>query len=108
MGSPARDHLPVLRATGQACYFASKLFDRKEWAFDEMTAKARECPSLQQKYINRLLRDLKNRLASGDKTPCIQGNILRQGILNDEEVLLVSYTGSLFAILFIHDDHFVQ
>ena len=94
--------------TGRTCYLASKLFCRKEWAFDETTEKARECRSLQQKYINRLLRDLKDRLASWDKTPCIQGNILRQGILNDEEALLVSYTGSLFAILFIHDDHFVQ
>ncbi|RAO67594.1 uncharacterized protein BHQ10_003606 [Talaromyces amestolkiae] len=32
-------------------------------------------------------------LTSGDQTPSIVGNIMRQGRLNDDEILLASYTG---------------
>ena len=79
-----------------------KLFGVKESAFDEMAEKAREYRSKQQGYINKMLRDLKSRLAAGDDTPSILGNIFRQGLLSDEEVLLASYTGSMYyhSILF--------
>ena len=80
---------------GRARYIASKLFGRKEWAFDEKEEKARKYRSMQQAYINKLLGDLTNRLASGDETPSILGNILRQDLLKYEEVLLASYTGSM-------------
>lgn len=42
-----------------------------------------------------MLNGLKERVANGDETPSILGNILRQGLLKDEEVLLASYTGSM-------------
>lgn len=84
---------------------ASKLFGVKEWAFDEKAEKAREYRRMQQVYINKMLGDLKDRLASGDKTPSILGNILRQGLLNDEEVLLASYTGSMSSVLVVLLSH---
>ncbi|RYP25695.1 hypothetical protein DL768_011390 [Monosporascus sp. mg162] len=93
IGSPARDYIPVLRAAGRVRYMASKLFGVKEWAFDEKAEKAREYRAKQQSYIKKLLADLKDRIASGDQTPSILGNIFRQGLLSDEEVLLASYTG---------------
>ena len=86
---------------------ASKIFGIEEWAFDEKAEKAREYRMTQQAYINKMLRDLKGRLASGDQTPSILGNILRQNLLNDEETLLAAYTGSMssvfimFIIIFI-------
>ncbi|CAD6579779.1 MAG: hypothetical protein ASARMPRED_009248 [Alectoria sarmentosa] len=94
IASPARDYIPVLRAAGRARYMASKLFGIKEWAVDEEAEKAREYRSMQQAYINKMLGDLKDRIASGDETPSILGNIFRQGLLKDEEVLLASYTGN--------------
>lgn len=84
---------------------ASKLFGIKEWAFDEKAEKAREYRRTQQVYINKMLGDLKDRLASGDETPSILGNMLRQGLLNDEEVLLASYTGSMSSVLVILLSH---
>lgn len=91
--SPARDYIPVLRAAGRARYIASKLFGIKEWASNEKAEKAREYRKLQQGYIHKMIGDLKDRIASGDETPSILGNILRQGLLSEEEVLLASYTG---------------
>ena len=84
---------------------ASKLFGIKEWAFDEKAEKAREYRTTQQVYMNKMLGDLKDRLASGDETPSILGNMLRQGLLSDEDLLLASYTGSMssvFVNLLIH------
>lgn len=51
---------------------------------------------MQQVYINKMLGGLKERIKNGDETPSILGNILRQGLLKEEEVLLASYTGSEF------------
>lgn len=51
---------------------------------------------MQQVYINKMVGGLKERIESGDETPSILGNILRQGLLKEEEVLLASYTGSEF------------
>lgn len=99
IGAPARDYIPVLRAAGWARYKASKLVGIKEWAVDEKAEKAREYRSMQQAYINKMLGELKDRIASGDKTPSILGNIFRQGLLKDEEVLLASYTGSMSSLL---------
>jgi phenylacetate 2-hydroxylase len=78
---------------------ASKLFGIKDWAFDEKAEKAHEYRKMQQVYINKMLGNLKDRLESGDETPSILGNIYRQGILSDEEVLLASYTGSMCSTL---------
>ena len=77
-----------------ARYAASKLFGMKKQAFDENAETAQKYRSTQQVYIKKMLGDLKDRLASSDETPSILGNIFRQGLLNDEEVLLASYTGS--------------
>ena len=49
---------------------------------------------MQQVYINKMLGELKQRIEDGDQTPSILGNIIRQGLLKDEEILLASYTGS--------------
>ena len=78
---------------------AGKLFGINDWASDEKEEQAREYRRLQQTYINKMLGELKSRIASGDETPSILGNIFRQGLLRDEEVLLASYTGSKFFIL---------
>lgn len=51
---------------------------------------------MQQVYINKMVGGLKERIENGDETPSILGNILRQGLLKEEEVLLASYTGSEF------------
>ena len=80
---------------------AGKLFGVKQWALDEKAEKAREYRRLQQEYIHKLLDQLKHRLASGDETPSILGNILRQASLSHEETLLASYTGSKSHISFI-------
>ena len=80
---------------------ASKLFGIKEWAVDENAEKAHEYRNMQQAYINKMIGDLKDRIASGDETPSILGNIFRQGLLKDEEVLLASYTGSVFSLYVI-------
>ena len=101
VGSPARDYIPILRAAGWVRYMASQIFGIKQWAFDENAVKAREYRSTQETYINTMVGDLKDRLASGDETPSILGNILRQGLLNDEEILLASYTGSTSSVLII-------
>ncbi|KAH8701134.1 putative cytochrome P450 phenylacetate 2-hydroxylase [Talaromyces proteolyticus] len=93
IGSPFRDYIPVLRAAGRARYIASKLLRIKKWAVDEKAQNALEYRRKQQVYIDKMLGDLKDRLASGDETPSILGNILRQGLLTNEEVLLASYTG---------------
>lgn len=74
---------------------ASKLCGMKSWDFDEKAEKAHQYRTTQQEYINKMLGELKDRLASGDDTPSILGNIYRQGLLTDEEVLLASYTGSM-------------
>ena len=84
-----------MRAAGQARYVAGKLLGIKKRSVDEKAEKAREYRSMQQAYVNNMLGTLKGRIASGDETPSILGNIFRQGLLKDEEVLLASYTGSI-------------
>ena len=84
-----------MRVVSRVRYMAGRLFGIKEWAFDEKAEKAREYRRMQQSYINKMLGDLKDRIASGDETPSILGNMLRQGLLSDEEILLASYTGSM-------------
>ncbi|KAJ4413906.1 hypothetical protein N0V82_008261 [Gnomoniopsis sp. IMI 355080] len=93
IGSPARDYIPILRGAGWLRYVTGKAFGIKDWSFDEKEEKAREYRKGQQVYINEMLGGLKERIANGDQTPSILGNILRQGLLKDEEVLLASYTG---------------
>ena len=88
--------MPILRAIDRVRHIASTLLGIKEWTFDEKAKNAQEYRVTQQLYINKMLGGLKNRLASGDETPSILGNILRQGLLNNEEVLLASYTGSMY------------
>jgi hypothetical protein len=95
IGSPARDYIPIMRGAGLLRYTAGKSFGIKDWSFDEKEEKAREYRKTQQVYINKMLDGLKDRIASGDQTPSILGNILRQGLLKDEEILLASYTGSM-------------
>ncbi|EOD47511.1 putative cytochrome p450 phenylacetate 2-protein [Neofusicoccum parvum] len=93
VGSPARDYIPIMRGAGRIRYVAGKALGIKEWTYDEKEAKAREYRQRQQVYIQKMLVGLKDRVASGDETPSILGNILRQGLLKDEEILLASYTG---------------
>lgn len=101
IGSPLRDYIPALRIVDAARYMAGKIFRIKEWAVDEKMEKAREYRSMQQLYIHKMVGDLKDRIAAGDETPSILGNILRQKLLTEEMVLLASYTGSMFS-LFVH------
>ena len=95
IGSPARDYIPIMRGAGLLRYTAGKSLGIKDWSFDEKEEKAREYRKTQQVYINKMLDGLRDRIASGDQTPSILGNILRQGLLKDEEILLASYTGSM-------------
>ncbi|KAL2279970.1 hypothetical protein FJTKL_13107 [Diaporthe vaccinii] len=93
IGSPARDYIPILRGAGWLRYVAGKALGIKSWSFDEKEEKAREYRKLQQVYINKMVGGLKERIEDGDETPSILGNILRQGLLKEEDVLLASYTG---------------
>jgi phenylacetate 2-hydroxylase len=68
----------------------------RNWSYDEKEEKAREYRKKQQVYIDKMVGSLKERIKQGDQTPSILGNILRQGLLKEEEVLLASYTGSMF------------
>lgn len=97
IGSPARDYIPILRGAGWLRYVAGKALGIKSWSFDEKEENAREYRKMQQVYINKMLGGLKERIENGDETPSILGNILRQSLLKEEEVLLASYTGSEFA-----------
>lgn len=96
IGSPARDYIPILRGAGWLRYVAGKILGIKNWSFDEKEEKAREYRKMQQVYINKMLGSLMERIKNGDETPSILGNILRQGLLKEEEVLLASYTGSMY------------
>lgn len=98
IGSPARDYIPILRGAGWLRYVAGKALGIKSWSFDEKEENAREYRKMQQVYINKMLGGLKERIENGDETPSILGNILRQGLLKEEEVLLASYTGSEFSL----------
>lgn len=71
-----------------------KLFGMSKWAVDHEAHNALEYRRKQQVYVDKMLEDLKVRLAAGSQTPSIMGNLLRQGSLNDEEILLACYTGS--------------
>jgi hypothetical protein len=95
IGSPARDYIPILRGAGWLRYVAGKILGIKNWSYDEKEEKARDYRKKQQVYINKMLDGLKERIENGDQTPSILGNILRQGLLKEEEVLLASYTGSM-------------
>lgn len=99
IGSPARDYIPILRVAGWVRYSVGKVLGIKDWSFDEKEEKARYYRRRQQVYIQKMLGGLKERIANGDETPSILGNILRQGLLKDEEVLLASYTGSMLSPL---------
>jgi hypothetical protein len=101
IGSPARDYIPILRGAGWLRYVAGKLLGIKDWSFDEKEEMAREYRKKQQVYINEMLSGLKDRIASGDETPSILGNIFRQGLLKEEEILLASYTGSMSFFLIV-------
>lgn len=96
IGSPARDYIPILRGAGWLRYVAGKALGIKGWSYDEKEENAREYRKMQQVYINKMLGGLKERIENGDETPSILGNILRQGLLKEEELLLASYTGSKF------------
>lgn len=93
IGSPAQDYIPILRAANWVRYTAGRALGIKSWLFDEREEKAREERRTQQAYIQKLLGELKGRLAEGDQTPSILGNILRKGLLSEDDVLLASYTG---------------
>ncbi|OJD29697.1 cytochrome p450 phenylacetate 2 [Diplodia corticola] len=93
VGSPARDYIPIMRGASWLRYVAGKMLGIKEWTVDEKEEKAREYRRKQQVYISKMLDGLRARVEAGDQTPSILGNILRQGLLKDEEILLASYTG---------------
>ncbi|KAJ5510162.1 hypothetical protein N7453_002265 [Penicillium expansum] len=93
IGSPLRDYITLWRMALSTRCKIGRILGIKSWALDEKAEKAREYRSLQQEYINQMLGSLKDRIAAGDKTPSILGNILRQNLLTEEEVHLASYTG---------------
>lgn len=71
-----------------------------QYGRDQKEEAAKEYRRLQQIYITDLLVGLRKRIDSGDETPSILGNIMRSGVLKDEEILLASYTGSSYCILY--------
>ncbi|KAK2756658.1 hypothetical protein FQN54_005103 [Arachnomyces sp. PD_36] len=95
IGSPVRDYIPLLRSVGWLRYAIGKFLGIKGWASDEKEEKARAYRRTQQAYINKLVGGLKDRIENGDETPSILGNILRQGFLKEEEIILASNTGSM-------------
>lgn len=100
MGSPASDYIPLLEGAGAVRRAIGKTLGIKSWSVDQFRENAREARRVQQIYTNKMIDDLKERIENGDETPSILGNILRQKILTDEEVLLASYTGSMFSFHF--------
>ena len=84
-----------MRGAGQVRSTIGNFLGIKRWAYDEKKEKAQEYRTMQQTYIHEMIAELKQRLESGDETPSILGNMLRQGLLKEEEVLLASYTGSM-------------
>jgi phenylacetate 2-hydroxylase len=95
IGSPLRDYVPALSAALRVRYAIGRILGIQTWAHDEKTEKAREFRRLQQSYISKMIGDLKARVAAGDQTPSILGNIFREGTLKEEEILLAAYTGSM-------------
>ncbi|KAJ5754224.1 cytochrome P450 phenylacetate 2-hydroxylase [Penicillium manginii] len=93
IGSPLRDYVPALSAALRVRYAIGRILGIQTWAHDEKTEKAREFRRLQQSYISKMIGDLKARVAAGDQTPSILGNIFREGTLKEEEILLAAYTG---------------
>ncbi|KAI9712397.1 MAG: hypothetical protein M1820_001610 [Bogoriella megaspora] len=93
VGAPARDYVPIMRAVGAARYTVCKLLGLDNWAIDKQEEKAREYCRIQQGYTHKMIADLKDRIAAGDETPSIMGNILRQDDLSDDEIIMAFYTG---------------
>lgn len=58
-------------------------------------------PLVNTEDSNTLLSGLRERINNGDETPSILGNIMRSNSLSEEEILLVSYTGSSCCILHV-------
>lgn len=71
-----------------------RLLQYPAWVMDEKEACARRYRAMQQEYIHQMVQELQQRIANGDVTPSILGNMLRLKLLKEEEVLLASYTGS--------------
>lgn len=95
IGSPARDYVPLLCAWDRMFYSIASTFGIR-YGRNEKEEAAKEYRRLQQIYINDLLANLRIRINNGDETPSILGNIMRSGNIKDEEILLASYTGSMY------------
>ncbi|KAJ1323214.1 3-hydroxyphenylacetate 6-hydroxylase [Microdochium nivale] len=93
LGSPMRDYIALLRMLRKLRESVLGFAGLKQLAFDKEMAEAAEYDAQQADYLPRLVNDLRNRMVAGDDTACILGNILRQGLLNEDELLSISKTG---------------
>lgn len=93
IGVPARDYVPILRAWDRMLDSIASMFNI-QYGRDKHTENAKEYRRLQEIYTDDLLAGLRERINNGDETPSILGNIMRNGSLKDEDIVLASYTGS--------------
>lgn len=94
-----RDYIALLRMLRKLRESVLGFAGLKHLAFDKEMAEAAEYDAQQADYLPRLVNDLRNRMVAGDDTACILGNILRQGLLNEDELLSISKTGSRCKLL---------
>lgn len=99
VGFPARDYVPILRGVKRVIYSIGKALGIESWSCDEAEDRARGYRRKQGVYIDKLLHDLKADIEAGTAPPSIMGNILRRNLLNDTEILLASYTGSMVLLV---------
>jgi hypothetical protein len=85
----------VLRVLNRVVYGLGKTFGIASWSCDEAEDRARGYRKKQGVYMTKLLGGLRADIEAGTAPPSIMGNILRKNLLNDTEILLASYTGSM-------------
>jgi phenylacetate 2-hydroxylase len=99
IGSPAHDYIPIMRAWNKTI---DRVASTLGWQYgrNKVEVHAKEYRRFQEVYINDLVAGLRKLIESGDETPSYLGNIMRTTSLNDEEILLSSY--SVGTYLFLH------
>lgn len=97
IGFPVSSYVPLIRVLDDMVHGLASIFGM-DYGRDKNQEAAKEYRRLQQIYTDQLLSGLRERIDKGDDTPSILGNIMRSSSLNDEEILLVSYTGSPYYI----------
>jgi hypothetical protein len=91
IGSPAHDYIPIMRAWNKTIDRVASTLGL-QYGRNKAEVHAKEYRGFQEVYINDLVAGLRKRIENGDETPSYLGNIMRTTSLNDEEILLSSYT----------------